>query len=59
MKHQVWMLLACVLPLFLIFFLPAVGVGSSGLFALLLLGCFAVHFFMMRGHGPGDGKGGN
>lgn len=49
MKKHILMLLACVLPLLLIFLLPSIGVGTSGLsFLLLLVGCFVVHLFMMR-----------
>lgn len=59
MKHHFWMLIACLVPLLLIFLLPAAGVGGSGLFALLLFGCFFMHLFMMRGHDhDGDKKGG-
>lgn len=59
MKHHVWMLLACLAPLLLIFALPALGVRSNGLFTLLVLACFVMHLFMLRGHIRGRGKGGN
>ncbi len=59
MKHHIWMLLACILPLLLVFVLPGLGVSSNGLFTLLIIGCFAMHIFMMRGHGHGNGKGGD
>lgn len=59
MKHHAGMLLACILPLLLVFALPSLGASSNGLFALLIIGCFAMHFFMMRGHGRGNGKGGD
>lgn len=46
------MLLACVLPLLLIFLLPSLSVGTNGMSLLLLLvGCFVVHLFMMRRFG--------
>lgn len=49
MKNHILMLLACVIPLILIFLLPSIGIGTSGLSLLLLLiGCFVVHLFMMR-----------
>jgi hypothetical protein len=58
MKNHIWMLLACLLPLLLIFVLPAMGIQSSPIFSLLLVGCFVMHLFMMKGHGHGDnGKG--
>ena len=50
MKHHIGMIVACILPLVLIFILPALGLTSNGLFALLLFGCFFLHLFMMRGH---------
>lgn len=59
MKNHYWMMLACILPLLLVFAFPALGVGSNGLFALLIFGCFAMHLFMMRGHGHGNGKSGD
>lgn len=55
MKHHIWMLLACLVPLLLIFALPALGVTTNGLFVLLLLGCFFMHLFMMRGNHHGGG----
>ena len=56
MKHHVWMLVACLLPLLLILTLPSIGIQSNALLALLLVGCFAMHLLMMKGHG-GDEKG--
>lgn len=58
MKHHMWMLIACLLPLALLFALPAMGVLSGGLFTLLIVACFAVHLLMMRGHGHGTSNGG-
>jgi len=52
MKHHLWMLLACLL-LLLIFSLPSIGTQSNAWFALLLVGCFAMHLLMMKGHGSG------
>ena len=54
-KHHLWMLIACLLPLVLLFALPALGVRSDGLFTLLIVACFAMHLLMMRGHGNGGG----
>lgn len=52
MKRHILMLIACVLPLFLLFLLPTLGVGTSGVSLLLLLaGCFALHLLMMKGFG--------
>lgn len=52
MKKHILMLLACVLPLLLIFLLPSLGIGTSGLpLLLLLIGCFIVHLIMIRRFG--------
>jgi hypothetical protein len=49
MKRHIWMLVACVGPLLLIFLLPSLGIGTQGIsLLLLLLGCFVVHLLMMR-----------
>ncbi len=63
MKHHILMLIACVLPLLLIFLLPSWGIGTGGLSLLLLLAaCFIVHLLMMGRLGKNDvqaGKGGS
>lgn len=59
MKHHIWMVLACILPLLLVFTLPAFSVSSNGLFALLIFGCFAMHLFMMRRRGHSNEKEGD
>jgi hypothetical protein len=58
-NHEIWMLAGCVLPLLLIFILPAFGTGSTLtliIVVVLMLGC---HLFM--GHHQGmheeDGDG--
>ena len=49
-KHGLWMIIACALPLLLIFMLPSFGVrGDASLFIFLVL-CFGMHMLMMRGH---------
>lgn len=58
MSHMTRMLLACLVPLSLIFLLPLFGVGSGvTLFAFLIL-MFVGHLFMMGGHGHGGHGGG-
>jgi Flp pilus assembly protein TadB len=45
-NHSVWMLAGCIVPLLLIFLLPALGVSytiSVVVFIVLMLGC---HLFM-------------
>ena len=51
--HPLWMLVVCVLPLFVFFMLMSNGyVINSGFFILFfLLGCVAMFFFMDRGMG--------
>lgn len=49
--HGLWMLLGCLLPLFLIFLLPLLGLsGNVGTFLFIVL-MFACHLMMIRGHG--------
>jgi hypothetical protein len=59
MKHHLWVLLVCLAPLLLIFALPALGVRSNGLFTLLILACFVMHMFMLRGYIHNREKRGN
>jgi hypothetical protein len=50
-NHGIWRLIGCVLPLLLIFLLPAVGASSTLtliIFIVLMLGC---HLFMGHRHG--------
>lgn len=54
-NHWLWMLLACVAPILLIFLLPFFGVTSDLTFALFLVVFFVAHLFMMRGHSHGHG----
>lgn len=51
---SIWMILVCVLPMGLIFILPALGVEIGAFWLLLPLLCAASHFLMMRGHHHGD-----
>ena len=49
MKHHVWMLSAGLAPLLLMLALPALRGRSNGLFTLLILGCFVIQLFKLRG----------
>jgi len=49
-SHHIWMIIGCVVPLLLIFFLPFFGVGSGELLFVFLLLCFGAHLLMMGGH---------
>ncbi len=56
-NHHIWMIVACVLPLLLIFFLPLFGAGSGELLFVFLILCFGGHLLMMgrhKNHGNGD-----
>lgn len=49
MNRHVLMLMACMIPLLLIFLLPTFGIGSTGpSLLLLLIGCFVIHLLLMR-----------
>lgn len=50
-NHGLWMILGCVLPLLLIFLLPAFGVRGNNVFLFFILAMFACHFLMMGSHG--------
>ena len=52
-NHSVWMIILCVLPMLLLFVLPAFGMGNSGWLLLLPLLCVGSHLLMMRGHHHG------
>ena len=49
-NHNIWMIIGCVLPLLLIFFLPLFGAGGGELLFIFLVLCFGVHLLMMGGH---------
>lgn len=60
MRHSIWHLLGCILPIAAIFLLPLFGVsGRASVFVFIIL-MFGCHLFMMRGHGESseDGPGG-
>lgn len=51
-KHIIWMIIGCGLPLLLIFFAPALGLGSGTSLFIFVLAMFACHLLMpMHGHG--------
>jgi len=50
-NHWIWMVIGCGLPLLLIFFAPAIGIGDgTALFTFLIL-MFAIHLIMPMKHG--------
>jgi fatty acid desaturase len=62
MKHSLLMVLACAVPLLLIFVLPALGVSSNTSLFIFIIVFFVGHLFMitkMSGHGNDDRSGRN
>lgn len=55
-NHYTWMILGCILPLLLIFFLPFFGAGSGELLFVFIVFCFGIHLLMM-GHHPNHDNG--
>lgn len=49
-NHRIWMIIGCVLPLLLIFFLPLLGAGSGEILFIFFIICFGAHLLMMGGH---------
>jgi hypothetical protein len=57
-KHIIWMIIGCGLPLLLIFFAPALGLGSGTSLFIFVLAMFACHLLMpMHSHGGHDHSG--
>ena len=54
MKHGIWMVAACVVPLLLIFVLPAGGVTGPLPILIGIVAMFGLHLLMMRKHHHDD-----
>jgi hypothetical protein len=52
-NHGLWMIIGCVLPMLLIFILPAFGVSGQDVIVIFIIVMFACHFMMLERH---DGK---
>jgi hypothetical protein len=50
-RHIIWMIIGCGLPLLLIFFAPALGLGSNASLFIFILAMFACHLLMPMPHG--------
>ena len=50
-KHIIWMILGCTIPLILIFFAPALGLGSGTSLFIFIVAMFACHLLMPMHHG--------
>ena len=57
-KHEILMLLGCVLPLLLIFLLPVFGVSSNFFLLLFLVLMLFCHLLMPMHHGKHEHRGG-
>ncbi|NNF64200.1 MAG: hypothetical protein HKN07_08050 [Acidimicrobiia bacterium] len=51
MSHTIKHLIGCLVPLLLIFLLPAFGVSDGVSLLVFIVLMFACHLFMLRGHG--------
>ncbi len=59
MNQSLKMLAGCLIPLLLIFLLPALGVSGETTYLLFFVLMFACHLFMMGRHGHGQRHHGN
>ncbi len=51
-KHLLWMLVGCGLPILLIFFAPAIGLNDNISLLIFIIAMFACHLLMpMHHHG--------
>jgi len=50
-NHLFWMIVACTVPLLLIFLAPAFGVGENSSLLLFIIAMFAIHLLIPHGHG--------
>ena len=55
-RHDLWMILGCVVPFLLIFILPRLGVSSNLMYFIFILLMFGCHLGMMGGHHHGKHK---
>lgn len=55
MRHTLWMLIGCVVPIVvLLVLLPVVGLDGRWWFLVLALAMLGCHLFMLGGHEPED-----
>jgi hypothetical protein len=57
MSHTLRMVIGCVLPLLLIFFLPLIGISEGATLLIAIVLMFACHLLMIGGHGSGHDHG--
>lgn len=56
MRHTIWHLLGCILPVAVIFLLPLLGVSSGAVLFVFIVLMFGCHLLMMRGRRGHDGE---
>lgn len=49
-NHTLWMMLACAIPLLIIFLLPVFRIKSDYIVFIAIVLMFGAHLFMMGGH---------
>ncbi len=54
MNHGFRHILGCLLPILLLFLLPALGLSSGTTFTIAIVLMFGCHLLMMGGHDHGD-----
>jgi hypothetical protein len=54
--HGLWMTIGCVLPMLLIFILPAFGFSSQTVFVIGIISMLACHLLMLGYHRGADGQ---
>lgn len=52
-KHHFWMIIGCILPIFLIFILPVFNISSQVTIFIILILVFVGHFLMLGNHHDG------
>ncbi len=50
-NHGLWMALGCLIPILLLFALPAFGIGGDWIPAIFIISMLLCHLLMMGGHG--------
>ncbi len=55
-RHTIWMIIGCLLPLLLLFFLPLFGVTGNYTIFICIVVMFLCHITMMRGHQSHQGQ---
>ena len=49
-KHMLFMVLACAIPMLIVFLAPVIGIKSNYTIIIGMMVCMAAHVFMMSSH---------